>query len=255
MSAHIGSKWRKTRAIQNDSELARHIPETVRMTRSSLNGLVNKYGMVYIKPEFGTYGNGVMRVEKVKSGGYRYQLDKKIRTYADFNPMYASILRDTKGKRYLAQRGVNLLKYKGRRFDLRVMVQWSPLKKWETTGIIGRVAGKQKIVTNYHNGGEIVIAERLLAPHTEQVSKQLQALSMLGVATGRTMKKSFPRVYKIGLDIALESDLKPWILEVNTSPDPYIFLKHPDRRIFRKIQRYDRANTRQQPPDDLHLVK
>jgi glutathione synthase/RimK-type ligase-like ATP-grasp enzyme len=221
--------------------LARHIPETVRMSKISLRKLLHRYRMVYIKPEHGTYGNGVMRVEKVRSG-YRYQLDNKMNTYADFGTMYNSIQRDTKGKRYLVQKGINLLKYKGRRFDLRVMVQLSPLKKWETTGIIGRLANKRKIVTNYHNGGTIVTAERLLAPHTKQVGKKLRSLARLGVSTGRAMKRSFPLVYKIGLDIALESDLKPWILEVNTSPDPYIFLKHPDRRIFRKIQRYERAH-------------
>ncbi|MBD3919037.1 YheC/YheD family protein [Paenibacillus sp. PR3] len=241
MSAHVGSKWRKTNALKKDKHVVQYIPETTRMNKASLNSLLHKYGMVYIKPEHGTYGNGVMRVDRLMSG-YRYQLDKKINTFASFPAMYASIHKDTKGKRYLVQRGINLLKFKGRRFDLRVMVQLSPSKQWETTGIIGRLANKRKIVTNYHSGGEIVTAERLLAPHTKLVRSKLQSLAKLGVRTGRTMNKSFPRVYKIGLDIALEKDFKPWILEVNTSPDPYIFLKHPDRSIFRKIQRYERAH-------------
>lgn len=241
MSKFIGSKWKKTVAIQKDERVARCIPETVLMTKESLSRLLERYGMVYIKPERGTCGNGVMRVDKVKAG-YRYQLGRKIKNYTAISPMYAAILKDTKQKRYLVQRGIHLLPYDGRPFDLRVMVQLSPKKKWETTGIIGRIAAQGKIVTNYHNGGQVVTAERLLAAHTKEVQAKLKSLAKLGEVTGGAMRKSFPHVYKIGLDIAMESGLKPWILEVNTNPDPYIFLKHPDRRIFRKIRRYERAN-------------
>ncbi|MFB9328725.1 YheC/YheD family protein [Paenibacillus aurantiacus] len=241
MSKFIGSKWKKTIAIQKDVRVARSIPETVLMTKESLGRLLNRYGMVYIKPVHGSFGSGVMRVDKVKST-YRYQLGRKIKNYSAIGPMYAAILKDTKQKRYLVQRGIHLLPFNGRPFDLRVMVQLSPKKQWETTGIIGRIAAKGKIVTNYHNGGEVVTAERLLAPHTQQVQEKLQSLAKLGVITGQAMRQSFPQVYKIGLDIAMEAGLKPWILEVNTNPDPYIFLKHPDRRIFRKIRSYERAN-------------
>ncbi|MFB9328701.1 YheC/YheD family protein [Paenibacillus aurantiacus] len=240
MSKFIGSKWKKTVAIQKDARVASSIPETVPMTKESLSRMLGRYGMVYIKPDFGTCGNGVMRVNKVKAG-YRYQLGRKIKNYSAIGPMYAAILKDTKQKRYLVQRGIHLLPYNGRPFDLRVMVQLSPKKQWETTGIVGRIAAKGKIVTNYHNGGEVVTAERLLAPHTKKIQEKLQSLTKLGEITGQAMRQSFPHVYKIGLDIAMESGLKPWILEVNTNPDPYIFLKHPDRRIFRKIRSYERA--------------
>lgn len=241
MSKFVGSKWKKTIAIQKDQHVARFIPETVVMTKESLSTLLDRYGMVYVKPEHGSYGNGVMRVTKLKTG-YRYQHGRTIKNYSTISLMYAALLKETKRKRYLVQRGINLLAYNGRPFDLRVMVQLSPAKQWETTGIIGRIAAKGKIVTNYHNGGEVVTADRLLAPHTKKVHAKLKQLAELGIKTGRAMRKSFPDVYKIGLDIAMEPELKPWILEVNTSPDPYIFLKHPDKRIFRKIRSYEQAN-------------
>nr|WP_256253316.1 YheC/YheD family protein [Paenibacillus sp. UNC496MF] len=234
------SKWRKTVAIQKNAHLSQFVPETLRMTRSTLLRLLKQYEMVYIKPEFGSFGKGVMRVERLGTG-FRYQFGRKIRTFNAYASLYNSILVQTSGKRYLVQKGIRLLEYGGSKFDIRVMVQYSPNRAWETTGIIGRVAAKNKIVTNYHSGGKIMAASRLLRKHTSQAESKLLALSKLGVQTGKAMKRAFPGVRVIGLDIAMDETLHPWILEVNTNPDPYIFKKHPDPNVFKKIMRYAKA--------------
>ncbi|NBD27334.1 YheC/YheD family protein [Paenibacillus glycinis] len=240
MSRYVGSKWRKTAAIRKSAPLAQYVPDTLKMTGASLLDRLNQYGMVYIKPDLGMYGNGVMRVER-RGDVYSYQVGNKRRDFARYSDLYRSIKRRTGSRRYLVQKGIHLLKYGGRRFDLRVMVQWSPSRTWETTGIIGRVAAKNKIVTNYHSGGKIVAADALLRAHTDQPASKLQALSRLGAQAGAAMQQAFPGVYVIGLDVAMDKSMHPWILEVNTRPDPYIFKKHPDRKVFRKIMRYAKA--------------
>ncbi|WP_219838368.1 YheC/YheD family protein [Paenibacillus sp. R14(2021)] len=240
MSRYVGSKWRKTAAIERNALLAQYVPETLKMTGASLSQLLQRHGMVYVKPDRGTYGNGVIRVER-SGEGYNYQVGKKIRRFDQFASLYQSILRQTRGRRYLVQKGIHLLEYEGRRFDIRVMVQFAPGRSWETTGIIGRVAAKNKIVTNYHSGGKIVSADVLLRSNTDQVAAKLLALSKLGAQAGKAMQTAFPGVYEIGLDIAMDKTMHPWILEVNTRPDPYIFRKHKDPKVFRRIMRYAKA--------------
>lgn len=240
MTRYVGSKWRKTAAIRKQGFLAKYVPDTLRMTKASLFNHLKRYGMVYVKPDSGSFGNGVMRVERLESG-YRFQLGKQIRIFGQYASMYKSLLLQTGGKRYLVQKGIRLLEHEGRKFDIRVMVQYSPDREWVTTGIIGRVAAKGKIVTNYHSGGQIVSAMRLIRTHTKQPKAKLLALSKLGIQAGQAMQSAFPGVYVIGLDIAMDDTMHPWILEVNTNPDPYIFKKHPDPSVFKKIMRYAKA--------------
>lgn len=234
---HVSSKWKKTSALLKDRLLSDYVPVTASMSKESLRTLLKKYEMVYIKPDVGTYGNGVMRVERTDSG-YQYQVEEQVRTFKDFEDLYRSILKITSKKKYLVQEGIHMLKHKGRSFDLRVMTQYAPNGRWETTGIIGRMAAKNKIVTNYHSGGKILTANRLLAGYTKDIESQLRSLSKLGEKAGKAMQKAFPGVYVIGIDVALDQSLQPWILEVNTSPDPYIFRKHPNKSVFKKMMRY-----------------
>lgn len=239
MARFVGSKWKKTLAICRHEKINAFVPETLRLSEASLAQLLAKFGMVYVKPEYGSHGKGVIRVERCTEG-FKYQIEHDVRIFATVEQLYQALKKLTNRKSYLVQQGIHLLKHYGDRFDLRVMVQLTPQKTWQTTGIIGRVAAKKKIITNYHGGGKIVTAERLLSPHSNTVPSQLRALEKLGESTARAMSKAFPGVRKIGLDIAHDSSMKPWIIEVNTSPDPYIFRKHPNKEIFRTIMRYEK---------------
>ncbi|MNI11172.1 Endospore coat-associated protein YheD [compost metagenome] len=251
MPTHITSKWKKTKAIAVNSSIREHIPITKRMTKESLKSMLEEYNMVYIKPDKGTFGNGVMRVERKghtdhEGAGYQYQAGEKLKKFKGFEAMYKSICKHKRKRKYLVQKGINLLKYKGNRFDLRVMVQQSPKRKWETTGVIGRVAHPKKIVTNFHSGGTLKPVGVLLNNYLSNNRKvpYIGKLKSLGLDVAKTMHAHYRGVKEIGLDVALDKELKPWILEVNTRPDPFIFRRLKNKRIFAKIVRYARAYKR-----------
>ncbi|MBB6731697.1 YheC/YheD family protein [Cohnella zeiphila] len=239
----VRSKKAKTEALLANPKMREHIPETTTMHRDSVREMLGRYGMIYVKPVNGTFGQGVIRIEKNQRAPYPYRFQAGERKYRfeTFERMFEELQTVKRKKNYLVQQGIELLKHDGRRFDFRVMVQRSPQNRWESTGIIGRLANPRKIVTNYHSGGTPMPPEDLLREHlggTPALHSFMQKLRGLGEDVARTLERRFPRLKEIGVDVAVGEDLKPWILEVNTLPDPFIFRKLRDRSVFRRIYSY-----------------
>ncbi|WP_214626287.1 YheC/YheD family protein [Paenibacillus agaridevorans] len=238
----ISDKWAKTNVLLGDKGLRLYIPQTRRFSQYTLRSMLEAYGMVYVKPVRGSLGRGVMRVEREAGGGYAYQLGSNRRSFGSFDACYLAIKRDIAGKSYLVQRGIHLLKYEGRAFDLRVVVQKSPSGGFEATGTVARVSYPGKIVTNGSQGGTILPAEQVLQPHvgSGQKDAMIAHLERIGIQTIRQLRRRYPGLVEIGLDIAIDSQLRPWILEVNTTPDHCPFAILQDQTMIRRIIHYGR---------------
>ncbi|OBR66688.1 endospore coat-associated protein [Paenibacillus oryzae] len=239
----VRSKWAKTKVLMKSPKLVPSIPLTKVFNRDSLHSLLQEYGMVYVKPMSGTFGKGVIRVEAAKDSSYRYQTGTSEQHASSFDELYRGLQRITGTRNYLVQQGIHLLKHRKRRFDLRVMVQRNPRGSWETTGIIGRLSHPDKIVTNYHNGGTMMSFQQLMAGHLSgsEMNGYLGKLRTLGVAIGKQLSTAYPGLKELGVDVAIDTRLKPWVLEVNTKPHPYIFNKLSDKSMHRKVVSYARA--------------
>ncbi|RED83391.1 YheC/YheD family protein [Cohnella phaseoli] len=247
----VRSKRAKTEVLLADPSLKVYIPDSDGFDRLTVERMLEKYEMIYVKPINGTFGRGVIRIEKhpASSSPYRLQSGETKYEFPTFDDLFRKLLSVKKPKSYLSQQGIHLLKHHGRRFDLRVMVQKNPQASWETTGMIGRVAHPRKIVTNYHAGGTPKSVPALMSAHlSPNQRRSFEArLRKLGVSVAEALERKYPRLKEIGIDIAVDEQHKTWILEVNTLPDPFLFKKLPDKSIFRKMYAYATAYGRFKP--------
>lgn len=262
----VSSKWAKTKVILQNRLLSVFIPETRKYNMEALKELLGLYGTVFIKPDRGTYGNGVMRAEQRivnfspngqqpgtehgESEGneagppqqvmyvLRYNMDAE--AFSSPEQLHAAIKRRIQGRVYLIQQGIDLLCHDERPFDLRILTQKNLKGGWETTGMVGRVAAPLKIVTNYHSGGSVLPVKALLKGHMspDELTKSIQNLKNLGVRIAAQLETAYPGIKEIGLDVALDQHHDMWLLEVNTLPAIMVFKQFPDKSIYRRIYRY-----------------
>ncbi|MCY9589473.1 hypothetical protein PC41400_11250 [Paenibacillus chitinolyticus] len=234
-----------SKSLQTNELLSGNVPETKIYSESMLKTMLNKYSMVYVKPNRGTGGKGIFRVEKLGAGSYKYQINTMTKTFESFDSMAKSINIKTKSEKYAIQHGIHLMKHKNRLFDLRIMVQKNPNGKWETTGVIGRLGHPKKIVTNVCKGGSSKPIEVLLKDHVTNIPEYKKWLENLGYRAAKQLNKTFPRIKELGLDVGIDCKLHPWILEANPQPAIYGFKTLKDKSIYQKICRYQKAYGRQ----------
>ncbi|MEC0181415.1 YheC/YheD family protein [Paenibacillus peoriae] len=249
----VASKWTKTNVILPNPTLAPYIPETRLYTFEHLNEMLSVYGTVYIKPDNGTYGKGVMRAERLTEPlppteegiigeriwyVLRYEVDTL--TFDSLEELHKVVSTRIRKRPYLIQRGIDLLQHETRPFDLRVLTQMNLRNHWETTLIIGRIAAPDKVVTNHHSGGTVRFFNELVAPYLDvkEAVHLEQKLSKLGERVAWQLQKRYPRLKEIGLDVGLDQQIYPWILEVNTRPAIKVFSFLPNKSLYHKIFRY-----------------
>lgn len=234
-------KLGKYKFMQQYMTINKLLPETKSATKPNIYKMIMKYDSLYLKPDEGTGGRGIYKITKTENG-FHLRGGTTSRNYNNYEALYISLDKILHKNKYVVQQGIDLLKTNGRSFDIRVMVQKNRNGQLETTGIIGRLAKPNKIVTNFHSGGTPLPIDTLLKSHLSGAARAdfIKKIESLGRKASLVLAESYRRKKAFGVDIAIDSNMKPWILEINTGPDKSIFNTLKDKTMYRRILRYSK---------------
>ncbi|MGZ9584934.1 YheC/YheD family protein [Paenibacillus marinisediminis] len=232
-------KLGKYKFMKKYKMIRKFLPDTRKATLSNIKIMLRLYRSVYLKPDEGTGGHGIYKINRGKNS-LILRTGSNSRIFSSLNDLYISIQSILIRGKYIVQEGIELLEHNNRPFDIRVMVQKNGKGTLDVTGIIGRQAKRNKVVTNFHSGGTPLPIDTLLQSHLNDKSRKqyIQKIERLGRDASTVLGKSYRSKRAFGVDIAVDNKMNPWVLEINTQPDMSIFNTLKNKTMYKRIQRY-----------------
>jgi len=246
-------KWQTHQILSEDLSLGQYIPDTRRAnTFQQVNGMLRRYGSVYIKPITGSQGRDIIRVIKVRNSNvYRYQYKVNYQPYAgtayNLNSLRQNLRSIMSSRNYIVQRQINLLKVDGNIADVRVLVQKDGSGQWSITGKAFRIGKRGSITSNISGGGkgqklEIVLSRYFSDPRMRD--RIINEVNYLALEAAKALEMHTASIGELGIDIGIDVKGKLWFIEANLKPARKIFLligeKSTRRMSIRKPLLYAR---------------
>lgn len=239
----IANKWGMYQALGKTSRLRSYLPETrIYTDTESLLELTQRHRLVYLKPINGTGGRGILRIERQRSGRLLVQgreLNRRIIAPKLVTAgQLAGVLAPWGMKsRYLVQQGIHNRLPDGRVHDYRLLIQKNGSGEWEVTGCAGRIGPRQSITSNLHGGGKAVSMAELLHRRygsDERAESIRKEVYNLGHEAARAVEDHFGKLCELGIDIAIDPEGRPWLLELNPKPAREVFARIGEKETYEK---------------------
>ena len=216
----IRGKMRNYGLMNQHQKLQPYLLESRWFTPETLKSILQNYNSVFVKPNRASRGNGIIQIRRVGNSLFNVNSVNREALEVDDDALLSTVRsRMLPKKRYLIQQGIELTRFKGDPFDVRVIVQ-KPKRKWEIAGMVARVAAPNQFVTNYHKGGHGIPVEEAMEHIQEKYSirssltEEISDLSQLiAEHLGRNSK-----VCERGIDIGIDPKGNLWIIEAGTGP-------------------------------------
>ncbi|PTX63269.1 YheC/D-like protein [Melghirimyces profundicolus] len=233
------NKWTLHLHMQRSPRLARLLPDTARWNGGKLlKEMVTKHSTLFLKPVEGKAGHGMIRVTR-KNRGFEIvfqTLQGKYHYFAgNLQQLKKRLIPLTRERNYVLQQGIDLARYGGSPFDLRVLMQKDGTGQWSNTGIGIRVAGKDAISTHVPMGGSIAgspeVLRSLFGSQAPAITATIQSTS-LEIASHLEQEEG-KNLGEISMDLGMENDGRLWFFEANAKPMKF---DEPDIRK-RSLQR------------------
>lgn len=223
-------------SLSKDPFLHKYVPETKEFkTIQDFENMLKKYPVLYLKPLKGMKGKGIVQISKKVTGFLcRYMEDTEPRQKNMKEPhQIFEILKHINQKEspYIIQSGIKRMTYRQRPFGLRVMATKGAGGEWSVPAIFSKITGPDGFLTNNSAGAELIFLNNLYEGVKNKLSMSksqfLNQLSDLSAKAAEALDRDFGPLGKLGLDLVVDQEGKPWLIEANGNPGlmPAIALK------------------------------
>lgn len=224
------NKWETYRILISNPVLHQHLPDTQKYDGpEALLEFLKTYKTVYLKPTNGSLGKDIIRIIRVAEG-YHFQYRKKQKAITGFwqtnQELISELPKLINSKYYIMQQGLELIKYNGRIFDIRVLMQKDGHGNWVNSATVARIAPEGSIFPNVAAGGEPKNIETMWREITSldwSSSPTYAETLQVSLASAEALDSHLGTFGEIGLDIGVDAMGNIWIIEINSKPSRKVF--------------------------------
>lgn len=219
------SKWEVHEHLIHENHLLPYIPETNIFTKDHLIAFISKYETVFIKPVHGSQGRNIFKLKKENT---QFSLESSVTSPSEnkkvilsFDEIYQHIKPLLNNRIYIIQQGIPLLTYQSRGIDFRVLCHKNQQNNWKVTSAVARISAEDEFVSNIARGGELMTPLNALKDNIGIIDAKSVISQMKEVAVETAWiidRKSSGITGELGIDIGIDQDGKPWVIEVNSKP-------------------------------------
>ncbi|MBD3921441.1 YheC/YheD family protein [Paenibacillus sp. PR3] len=214
--------------------LAPHLPESFHYDEADVLNMLERHKEIYFKPLLGSMGRGVYRAEMNPSGdvriGQHYFAPKTVTNdHLFFQEHMKKLVSSTP---YIVQKGIPILQIDGHAFDIRSLVQKNEHGLWSVTNLVSRIAYKGSFNTSIFDKTCLSdeVLNKLYPP--QKVHAIMTSIYDISLRIAEIIDTETD--YHLGefsVDIALDSEAHPWIIELNGQPQKALYRGIPNRSV------------------------
>ena len=220
------SKWEVYEQLKDKTQLNPYIPETKLFSKETFQDFAQKYDTIFLKPIHGSQGRNIIKLKKEENQHYSFQTSltpesDNINQRYTLEELYLQIKPLLHNRIYIIQQGITLMTHELKAMDYRVLCHKNQNNQWSVTSTVARIATEREFVSNLARGG--TITRPLNALRTCMSHKQslvvLALMKELALETATVICDHSKGITgELGIDIGIDQDGKPWLIEVNSKP-------------------------------------
>jgi glutathione synthase/RimK-type ligase-like ATP-grasp enzyme len=219
------SKWEVHEHLIHENHLHPYIPDTNIFTKDTLTAFAEMYETIFIKPVHGSQGRNIFKLQKENNhftveSSVTLPLENK-QMNLSFKEIYRFLKPLLNNRIYIIQQGIPLLTDQSRGMDYRVLCHKNQQNNWDVTSVVARISAENEFVSNIARGGEIMTPINALKENMSISDAKWTIAQMKDLAIETALiieRKTSGITGELGIDIGIDQDGKPWIIEVNSKP-------------------------------------
>ncbi len=216
------NKWQLYEIMSKDPVMKSYMPATREVNQpEDIARMLEDYKVVYLKSHLGRKGKQVLRVETRSDGCYQYSYLNKgqssIQTAADFQALLEIANEFFRGKSYLVQQSIELMKFDKRLVDMKAELQRNGDGGLEIVGISVRLGKPGSPITTHAHAFKFDYFFRTILGYSKKRIGRLQSdVNEFLFSVYRFIEKNYGEYVEIGIDFAIDKHGKLWLIEANS---------------------------------------